>query len=466
VPLKWRISLLVAAVLVTVITVISAVAYHEIQESLLGNIDTTLRVAAKGVLAAMDDSHPAREIEQEIRSITGSGSAERAGRYRLWLEGSASDLYASDPPASEAGQWLRALPAGAAPEPGRTVFFDTGRAGNEYRAVWLRQPTGRGVLNVVVARSSHYARHEIREFLRVLGVLGSAMVLGSVVVAVLIVLWAIRPIGRTAQTLRTITYRNLGREKLKDIAAPSELGPFVTALDEMLARLDEAIQRQKQFTGDASHELRTPLALAKSTLQAARSRDRNGQEYRGTIDEALRDLDRMGRLIDQLLALARLDESNGQAELTDVRLDLLLADLAGSMEAAAARTGGTVICRDMPPTTVRGNEGELAQLFGNLLDNAWRHGPAGGRITISMQAEAPEGVTVRVHDEGGNIPPEALPRLFDRFYRVDPSRAHATGGTGLGLAIAREIARRHGGRIEIASDPATGTVASVHLPRR
>ncbi|MDY7011619.1 MAG: sensor histidine kinase [Planctomycetota bacterium] len=106
----------------------------------------------------------------------------------------------------------------------------------------------------------------------------------------------------------------------------------------------------------------------------------------------------------------------------------------------------------------------MVQLFSNLLDNAITHGPVGGTVRISLSHSSSTRVSVCIHDDGGNIPPDALGHLFDRFYRVDSARAHATGGTGLGLAIARLIAQRHGGDIEITSDPADGTDVTVWLP--
>ena len=111
-----------------------------------------------------------------------------------------------------------------------------------------------------------------------------------------------------------------------------------------------------------------------------------------------------------------------------------------------------------------GDEGQLRQLFDNLLDNALRYGPAGGTVRIALDDETDHRITVSVHDEGGRIPPEALSHLFERFYRVDSSRAQASGGSGLGLAIVREIVGRHDGEVEITSDPQTGTRVAVHLP--
>jgi len=159
-----------------------------------------------------------------------------------------------------------------------------------------------------------------------------------------------------------------------------------------------------------------------------------------------------------------MDETDEVPDSTEIPLGALLRGLAESFDAKASARGGRVVCGKLLDLRVRGNEEALALLFGNILDNAVRHGPAGGTVRIWLRGDGNQHVTVCVHDEGGNISPEALSRLFDRFYRVDSSRAQATGGSGLGLAIAREIARRHGGDIEIESAHVSGTRVSVRLP--
>jgi two-component system heavy metal sensor histidine kinase CusS len=322
----------------------------------------------------------------------------------------------------------------------------------------------REALLKVAPTSLHHVEHEMREFLKLLLIEGACTVIGGTVLATLIVLWGLRPIRRTADRLRGVTDRNLGRERLEDVRAPSELGPFIASVSEMLGRLNQVLERQRQFTADASHELRTPLALAKSTLQAARTRERDPAEYRRAIDETLGDLDRMERLMRQLLVLARMDESDRAPEAADVSLDAVLARVAADGGAAAVQAGSRVVLEAAPPLHVRGNEEQLVQLFGNLVENAVVHGPPGGTVRVALAHEGDGRCTACIHDDGGAIPAEALPRLFDRFYRADASRTRARGGAGLGLAIAREIARRHDGDIEIASDPSSGTNVRVRLP--
>jgi signal transduction histidine kinase len=496
--LKWRVSLWVSTVLVAVIATISIVAYVEFEESHLRQIDRTLLAMANGIMASLDDRQDLDQLEQEARAVTAaSGPNADSFSYRIWMEGSSADLLASDTPDSEhsrrgrptAGRWLRALGGHDAPAPEQYVLINTGRRGGEYRAVWMRHTTNKGIVNIAVAGSSHFTFHELHEFLRMLLILGASLIAGSVVA----IMWTVRcgllPVDTTAKRLQAlyrsgtgqdIAHRNV-REAEKKV--PKELRPFVRALNGMLDRLDGFLRRQKQFTSDAAHELRTPLAGAKSTLQAVQMHPRDGDEYRRAIRDALEDVDRMERLIEQLLTLARMDEAGagpgicpgqypeghlvaprGVAPTCQVDLNMLLGELAENYDEKAGKKSGRVIFAVSPAVTVQGNLDELARLFSNVLDNALRYGPSGGTVSLSIRRESDGHATVSVHDEGGNIPSGALPRLFDRFYRLDDSRCSSTGGAGLGLAIARQIARRHNGDISITSSPESGTVVSIRLP--
>lgn len=460
--LKWRMAILTTLALTAVIATVSIVAYVEMEQFLIGSIHRSLGTEVEAVAAVLDDRQGPEHTELELRSVTGASPHKRSARFRIWRDGASDDAFASHPPDSEDGRWMRTLAAEAGPVPSGAVFLDAERPSGPFEVLWVRRPSNGGTVNIMIAASSQYARHEMHEFLKLLLILGGAMALGSGAVAMGIVWTGMRPIARTAEIMRSVTARNLAAARPANGGSPPELRPFVEALEAMLARLDAAMQRQKQFTGDASHELRTPLTLAKSTLQATLSRDRSAEEYRRAIEETLRDIDRMERLTGQLLTLARMDETEPPLDETTA-LDALLRELAA---AHSQRAGARVVCGPLSPARVPAREGELRPLFDNLLDNALRHGPAGGSVRIDLRNDGPARVVVTVHDEGGRIPPEALPRLFDRFYRVDSARSTDTGGTGLGLAIARAVVDRCGGAIEIASGPEQGTTVTVVLPAR
>ena len=464
-PLKWRLSLPVFFVLLSTIITVSIVAYVELQEALLRNIDPTLKALAVGILADLDEPKSSEAHQAEFRSVTDYAAERYSHQYRVWMDGSNEDLFVSDLPADTHDQLFFNLSPVNRPEIGEFTFFNLIQRNHKYRAVWTRRSFEQGVANVLVASSSHYAYHEMDEFLQLLLVLGGSLLLGSLLLVPLIISWGMRPIDRVVAILRQITHKNVGKENLQIQEVPQELLPFVEALNGMLARLDKAIQQQKQFTADASHELRTPLAVIKSTIQTARMTDRDIAGYIKALDDTHQDVDRMERLIEQLLSLARVDGSGDLPNTTRVALDALLANLVEIFDARAVRQGGKVIWEHCPPTWIMGNENELSQLFTNVLDNAVKYGPPKGTVQIMIQ-HGPDGyATVCIHDEGGAIPPEALPHLFDRFYRVESSRSRTTGGAGLGLAIAKEIAHRHGGQIEITSEAGKGTSVFVRLPR-
>ncbi len=451
--------------LTSAIVTISIVAHYEFEESHLRTIDRTLQAIANGILVSLDGHQDEETFTKQLHAVTGGGSQDSSTLYRIWVGGSSADLAASDPPAGERGRWLRELPVQNGPLQGQSTFFNIGRRGNEYRAVWMCQEFEGGILNVTVATSSHYTYHEMREFLTFMLVLGASLIVASVVLVIFGVQWALGPIAVAAEQLHNIRQPNVPKVLFDNRKTPEELRPFIRALTVMLHRLNSVLDRQKRFTADAAHELRTPLALAKSTLQAAQTSQSKTSEHKRAIDDTLGDIGRMESLIDQLLLLARMDGTDDDIAASEVQMDVLLRELAEGLGEKMERSGGKVVLEEPPAVTVWGNLDELIRLFNNILDNAARYGPSNGTVRVTLKCEPDGYVTVCIHDEGGNIPPQALPQLFDRFYRVDQSRSSTVGGTGLGLAIARQIVHRHHGEISITSEPESGTLVCIRLPR-
>lgn len=461
--LKIRITLWVSAVLVVVITTISVVAYNEFEESHLRSADQTLLAMANGIASSLDNSQSTEKLIEEVRAITGRPGWNPSISYRVWMDGSPNDWLASDTKDSQHGQWLHELPDQNNPSGGEPMFVNLGLPHDEFRAVWIREKSTGGTVNIVVAGPSHFTFHELYEFQRLLIVLGGGLILGSIVAVMWTVRCGLRPIDISAKRLKDIKYPNVGKVILDDKKVPKELRPFAEALNDMLSRLNRMIQKQKQFTSDAAHELRTPLALAKSTLQVAQMNEKEVSEYKQAIADVLKDVDRMEHLTEQLLILSRMDETNEHNDIEEVQLDILLSELAENYSKKMESTGGKVILEESQAITISCSLDELLHLFSNVIDNATKYGPSGGTVRITLEHDSDSYVTVRVHDEGGNIPASALPHIFDRFYRADQSRSRSTGGAGLGLAIAREIARRYKGDISITSNPTSGTLVCIRL---
>jgi signal transduction histidine kinase len=464
ISLKLRVMLLILAILVIVIVTADAVAYYELGESLRKNVEVTLTTMAQAIRVDLEElSSP--QAQADLRSVLGGNSPRSLFLFCIWREDSGQVLLASDTHRQTVEDWVKRLSGRRPPQVDQKRFLDFRMGSHPYRARWSRELTAQGPVGVLIATSSHAAYHERGEFLKMLVVLGLSTLLAAGVLTVVSVLWAMRPLRQTARRLQGVTHRTLGAEHLAGIRSPRELAPFVEAVRSMLERLNQAMRSQKRFITDASHELRTPLAVAKSTIQTARLKQRSEQEYRQTLEELLHDIDQLDRLATQLLDLARLEENGKPSATEEVALAPLLNELAERYDAQAAADGGKVVFEPAGPgATVRGNPADLTRLFSNLIDNALKHGPRGGTVRVGLAAEGANGCRVTVRDEGGAIPPDQVTRLFERFYRADGSRSRATGGAGLGLAIAQEIALRYRGDIWITSSAAEGTAAWVRLP--
>jgi signal transduction histidine kinase len=292
----------------------------------------------------------------------------------------------------------------------------------------------------------------------------------------------LQPLNRLVGATREIGITGLAR-RVEEPEHPAELRELSMAFNGMLGRLERAVDTLRSFTADASHELRTPLTAIRGTAEVALARERSADELRDTLGEVLDETEQMLRLVEDLLTLARGDQSVAPA-LEPVDLTPVLRDVQDVGEALAM--GKEVEVRlDAPEhLPVEGAAGPLRRLFLNLVSNAVKFTDRG---TVEMRArvvdEAPPPVTaediqaplprpagqrwieVAVRDTGAGISADALPRVFDRFYRADAARERS-GGTGLGLAIARMIAEQHGGSITAESQLGRGSTFTVRLPAR
>ncbi len=270
------------------------------------------------------------------------------------------------------------------------------------------------------------------------------------------------PISRIIKTAQSIGESDLA-QRIGPLPADDEVGRLASTFDDMLSRLEQAFSRQKQFTADASHELRTPVAAIRAQAEAALARPRSRQEYTETLRIIREEAEHLGHLVSQLMFLARADAAPAPAAAEIVNLADILDAVVQQLMALAAQHDILLQLTDNPQVSLRGDQTQLTQLFINLIDNAVKYTPAGGTVTVSSQVTG-SAVQVSVADTGPGIPPEHLPRIFDRFYRVDKARARSMGGTGLGLAIAMAVARAHGGSIAVESVPGHGSVFTVTLP--
>ena len=273
---------------------------------------------------------------------------------------------------------------------------------------------------------------------------------------------ALSPIDGLTRAARRISAEDLSQRL--DMRVPDdEVGRLARTFDEMIARLDDAFRRQRQFTADASHELRTPLTAIKGQTEVALQKDRDPEEYRSVLRNVNLEVDRMIRLVSSLLMLARADAQQVPLARESISLGGVIGDAADQVRSAADSKGVLIRVRNGRETRLTADQDLLLQLMLNLLDNAVKHTPSGGSIDVSWRIEDGSAQVV-VSDEGPGIASEHLPHIFDRFYRVDKARSRDGGGVGLGLSICRWIAQAHGGSIEAGNAPGRGATFKVHLP--
>jgi heavy metal sensor kinase len=273
---------------------------------------------------------------------------------------------------------------------------------------------------------------------------------------------ALAPVERLRRSTREITADRLDR-RLPVANAGDELGRLAQTINEMIGRLERSFAEVRRFTADASHELRTPLAAIRTEAEVALGGSAVTPEQERLLGSILEECERLTRLTDQLLALAREDAGAARPPRQRVDLSALVSAVADNLRPLAEARGLTLHVKAAAGVTVAGDAARLRQVFYNLLDNALKYTPAGGTVELHVEAGARAAV-VTVHDTGIGIPAEHLPHVFERFYRVDRARSRAEGGTGLGLSIARSIVVAHGGEIELTSPPGAGTTCRVMLP--
>jgi two-component system heavy metal sensor histidine kinase CusS len=273
----------------------------------------------------------------------------------------------------------------------------------------------------------------------------------------------IRPVEEIAATAGRISSTNL-RERILAEGYPFELASLAGTFNKMLDRLEESFERISRFSADIAHDLRTPVNNIRGEAEVALARARTIDQYRDVLESCLEEGVRLSDLIGDLLFLARAESPLTHLNRQRVDVAELLCGLREYYEASAADRGIAL-------TNAAGAEPVIAELdrtlvqraVGNLVSNAVAHTPPGGSIVLATNAEAAT-IRIEVSDTGTGIPPEALPRVFDRFFRVDQSRSQASGGTGLGLAIVQSIMLLHGGKAEIASQVGKGTRVTLRMP--
>jgi len=272
----------------------------------------------------------------------------------------------------------------------------------------------------------------------------------------------LKPILRMAGTVRSIDSESLN-ERVEPAGFPAELSSLAETFNGMLRRLEDSFTRLSQFSADIAHELRTPINNVRGLVEVALGRARAGQPSSDLLGPCLDECQRLSRLIDNLLFVARAERPQGQIQRQHLKLCDELETVREFYEAAATEAHVSIDVCSSADVEADLDRTLFQRALGNLIENAIAYTPRDGKV--SLTATRVNGtVRVEVADSGCGIPAHHLPRLFERFYRVDPSRSKHTGGMGLGLAIVKSIVALHGGRVEVASEVGVGSRFTLEFP--
>lgn len=453
-PTRVRLAL-VSAVAFGLVASVAALAFWFVFESLeYGVVDGTLDSQARSVLSGLEDQNGAVALPgpDSLPGETSQGIAVAAVLVGPGHKVLDSNLQAP------------ALPlAAAASLNGKTARLDLNLGGGPYRV--LSQPVvfaggTRGA--VVLARPIH----ELDQALLRVGFLLAAVVVGMVAAVSALAYWmagrALHPVRVMSATARDISEHDLHRRIDLALPAGDELGELAATFNAMLVRLDSAFETLRRFTADAAHELRGPVAMIRSEGEVTLRRRRTADEYEAAIQAMLGEAERLSRTADQLLLLARADEGTLASTFRPVELSDLVEETVERWRRAARQKGVALTVEAGSEGVLEGDPDLLRRLLENLLDNALRHTPPAGRITVSL-SRADGRWELRVRDTGPGVEPLIKPLLFHRFTRGDKARGRDTGGAGLGLALCEAIASVHGGEIRLEDTP-SGASFAVRLP--
>lgn len=335
-----------------------------------------------------------------------------------------------------------------------------------FRGYAKRVEAGGQSYTIVVLQSLH-AQREIMEDIRntFLWAIPIALLVATVG-GYFLARQSLAPVAAMATQARGMGAANL-HNRLAVLNPRDELGQLAVTFNQLLGRLEESFERQKRFMADASHELRTPVAILHGETEVTLSRtDRSPEEYRETLGILKDESQRLAHIVEDLFTLTRADAGQYPLQLQTVYLDELAADVLRRARSLALAKKITLSAAIEPELPMQADEALLRRMLLNLLDNAIKYTPEGGKISLECRKQGEE-YRLSVSDTGAGIPVELQTRIFERFFRADKARSRAegdSGGAGLGLSIARWIAEAHQGRLELTRSDANGTTFTAWLP--
>lgn len=459
--LRVRLTLWYGTALAIILSLFGVVLYAVMERALKERVDRSLKEAASALVRSLDEHRfgPFLLFEDFSRDFPELAVLDKF----FQIFGSTGKITIKSPNISSREIPLSQTALGAALLGQSTL--ESVKFGSDPPLRMISVPIAHGgtLVNIVqVGMSLQSVEQALDRLLTILLVSGPLAVLVSLVGGWFLAGRALRPV----EAITAAAERIAGGDLTQRLAVPpshDEIGRLAATFNKMVGRLEASFRQVRQFSMDASHELRTPLTVLKGETELALRRPRSAEDYRQVLESGLEEIDRMTRIVEELLFLSRLDLGEIKMEAKPVRLDLLLEDVRRQAAVLGQEQDIQITLGTVEPAEVLGDELRLRELLLNLVDNAVKYSKPGGKVELGLRCE---GRTARmsIMDRGIGIAPEEQERIFDRFYRTEAARAYRQTGTGLGLSISKWIAEVHHGRIEVWSRPGEGSVFTVVLP--
>lgn len=450
-PVRWRLTLAFATVMAVVLTATGLFIHARLRSDQDQAINRSLRARAADVAAL------AQQSDTGLRDATGAGAGSHGVQIAQLIDPSGRVI--DDTPGLGTRPLLRRAQLSAARHSAR-FLADVHPVGYPPVRVLAEPVAAQGeTLVVVVGQSLENRNRAIGELTDVLVLGGPAALALASIAGYLLIGAALAPVEAMRRRAAGISAANLS-DRLPPAGGNDELGRLGRTLNEMLARVHASVARERTFVSDASHELRSPLAMLRTELELIAREQPVGGALRRAVGSAIEETDRLSRLADDLLRLARAEDRQLTVHRRGVPAVELLHHAAERARRAPAGARALITVRGVPELEISVDEAMIGQAIDNLVANAVRH--AHGEVELSVRARG-AGVELHVLDDGDGFPPQFLPRAWERFARADAARTEA--GAGLGLAIVRTITEAHGGQAHLANRAGGGADVWICLPR-
>jgi heavy metal sensor kinase len=455
-PIRVRLTAWYVLFLLVTLSALGAFLVLRLRSDLRSTIDHEVQMSAAAIRENYLDDGIAGFREISLATLRRSGSQAQIlnpdGRVLVSYGGDA----AGDPmiPLARVAAALRSAP--------RQEDVTLGDSGRRFRIATMPVTRGRQRQLLIAGESLQAPDEAVRKILVLLLIAGPIALAITALGGWFLVHNALTPVARMRAKAESIGIDNLD-ERLAVSNRSDEIGQLAHTLNAMLDRLEEGVAARRRLVADASHELRSPLTAMRAELDVAIREEQRSPSERAALRSVREDVDRMSRVTDNLLTLARADTGHLELLRGDIDLDDVVQAAVDPLLALAAAKGvGVTVTGD--PAHVSADPHRMHQAVTNLVENAIKYTPSGGAVQVSTwQRDGEAGVTVS--DNGIGIPAQARDHVFDRFFRVDRSRSRESGGSGLGLAICYEIAAAHRGRVWVESEEGAGSAFSIALPR-